>query len=111
MGEEVKWIKIRLDDLYGLGYPDMTAISILKTLLEIYNMNYEPLANESPDAGTDYYVNDKEFIDAMEEAYLHDPIDGVKKVIKEYAQKRNAVAVVELYDGYEHAWALIFEKE
>jgi hypothetical protein len=111
MSEEVKWIKISFDDLYGLGYPDETAITILKTLLEIYNMNYELLANESPDTGTDYYVNDKEFIDAMEEAYMRDPIDAVKAVIMDYAQKKNAIAVVELYDGYEHAWALIFEKE
>jgi hypothetical protein len=107
----VKWIKISLDDLYSFGHLDMTATSILKNLLEIYNAKYELLANESPDTGTDYHVNDRKFIDAMEEAYMSEyPLEAVEKVIKDYAVKRGAGAVVELFDGYEHAWALVFEK-
>jgi hypothetical protein len=34
----------------------------------------------------------------------------MRKVIMEYAIKRGAGAVVELFDGYEYAWALVFEK-
>jgi hypothetical protein len=38
------------------------------------------------------------------------PLEAMRKVIMEYAIKRGADAVVELFDGYEYAWALVFEK-
>jgi hypothetical protein len=109
--EKVKWIKINLVDIYSLGHLDVSASTILKTILELYNTKYELLMNESPDVGTEYHVDDKEFIDAIEEAYMRHPIDAVNEVIMNYAQKKNATAVVELFDGYEHAFALLYEKE
>jgi len=106
------YIKIDLSDLYGLGHVDVKASTILETILKLYNVSYELLINESSDIGIEYLTNDKEFVNVMDEAYMSEySADSMLVVIMDYARKRDASAVVELCDGYEHAWALVFEKE
>jgi hypothetical protein len=106
------YIKINLSDLYGLGHLDVKASTILETILKLYNVSYKLLINESPDIGIEYLTNDNEFVNAMNEAYMSEyPADSMLAVIMDYARKRDASAVIELYDGYEHAWALVFEEE
>jgi len=113
----VKWIKIRLDDLYSSGHLDMTDVPtilpmILKDLLKIHNAKYELLMYYSPDTGTVYYTNDEKFIRAIEKARMSPefPLEAEEVAVLEYAAERGASAVVELVKGYEWALALVFEK-
>jgi hypothetical protein len=105
----LKWIRIDFEELYSLGHIDIRACDLLQRILDAYNVKYEMLANSSPDTGVEYLTDDEDFISAFSRAY---PVAGeVDRVIEEYASMRGAEAVVELFDGYELAWALIYPKE
>jgi len=101
---EVEWIRIDLQDLYRLGHIDVVASELLKKILETYNLEYVMLVNCSPDVGCEYFVDDDEFKKAFDEAWswLEEAA-----VVGEYAKRREAKAVVLLYDGYEWAYALV----
>jgi hypothetical protein len=103
----VEWVKIDLQGLYRLGHIDITAADLLHRILDAYNLDYELLVNCSPDVGCDYFVDDEEFKEEFSEAqgWQED-----ERVIEEYAIKRKAVAVVELFDGYEWAAAVVYER-
>jgi hypothetical protein len=80
----------------------------LERILDAYNLNYEIIMNCSPDVGVEYFTNDIDFIKAFERAdgWWHEEIT----VINDYAKKRGATAIVELYDGYERAVAIILKE-
>jgi hypothetical protein len=100
-------IKIDLEGLYEIGGPEMTACSILKTLLNIYRIRHELLVNLSPDAGEEFITDDREFIERFRKA--EEP-DKIERTIAEYAEKKKGIAV-ELFDGYERCFAIAYEEE
>jgi hypothetical protein len=102
---EVKWIRLNFEELYSLGHIDITASELLGRILDAYNLDYKLLVNCSPDVGVDYFIDDREFIRKFSEAQGW---EEEEKVIEEYAVKQKAIAIVELYDGYEWAAALIY---
>ena len=100
----MEWIRIDLQDLYTIAKPKVTAAELLQRILDAYNLNYELLVNCSPDSGVEYFVDDREFRKAFNNAAGW---QEEERVVEEYAKKRGATAVVELFDGYERAYALI----
>jgi crotonobetainyl-CoA:carnitine CoA-transferase CaiB-like acyl-CoA transferase len=104
----VQWVRLDFEELYRLGHIDVRACDLLQRILDTYNIKYELLANSSPDVGVEYLTDDVEFINAFEKAEYPSEID---KVIEEYATKKGAEAVVELFDGYEIAWAVVYPSE
>jgi len=105
--KRVKWVRLDLSDLYELGHINITAAKLLERILEAYKVEYELLVNCSPDSGVEYFVGDKEFREAFNKAAGW---REEEEVVDEYARERNAVAVVELFDGYEWAYALIYSE-
>jgi len=105
MMSKIKFVKIDLSDLYEIIRPKVSAYKILKSILDQYDVNYEILLNISPDVGEEYLTNDKEFENKFSEAlYVEDAFE----VLEEYAEKKNAKAIIVLEDGYESAIALIY---
>jgi len=102
---KTKWVSIDLEDLYKLGHIKIAAARLLDEILRTYNVEYELLVNCSPDIGDEFLVDDKDFIEKFKNALGW---QEMKKVLKDYAKRRNAKAIVELFDGYESAYALIF---
>jgi hypothetical protein len=103
---EVEWIRLDFEELYRLGHINITASKLLSRILDAYNLRYTMLVNCSPDVGCEYFVDDEEFVEEFKGA------QGWKEeeeVIEDYAIKQKARAIVELYDGYEWAAALIYE--
>ena len=100
------WIEIDLSNL--IAEPKVSAAELLRRILDAYNINYQLLANCNPDACTEYYINDDEFIKALSEArnWFEEEV-----VVEEYARRRRARAAVLLYNGYEWAYALILRGE
>jgi hypothetical protein len=96
------------EELYHLGHIDVMASELLSKILETYNLKYVMLVNCSPDVGVEYFVDDREFMRKFNEAQGW---QEEERVIEEYALSRGASAVVELFDGYEWAAALIFPSE
>jgi hypothetical protein len=105
---EVKWIRLDFSDLYSLGHIDVLAAELLAQILDAYGVKYELLVNCSPDVGVTYYVYDLEFMRKFDEAQGW---QEEEKVIEEYARKKGATAIVELFDGYEWAAAIIVSGE
>lgn len=101
----VRWIRLDFDELYELGHIDVPAAELLQRILNAYNLKYQLLVNYSPDVGCDYFVDDEDFEKAFDRAHNWQEED---RLIEEYAKKKNAVAIVELFDGYEFAIALIY---
>jgi hypothetical protein len=104
----MEWIEIDLQDLYHIGHIDITAAELLQRILDAYNVEYQVLVNCSPDVGVDYYIDDEEFKEAFSKAMGW---QEERKVIEDYAIRKNAVAVVELFDGYEWSAALIYPSD
>jgi hypothetical protein len=104
----VKWIRLDFSDLYSLGHINVLAAELLESILDTYNLSYQLLVNCSPDTGVTYYVEDFDFMREFDRAQGW---QEEERVIEEYARKRNAVAVVELFDGYEWAAAIILGEE
>jgi hypothetical protein len=99
-------IRIDLRGLYELGYINMSAARVLEKLLEIYGIErYEILLDYNPDIGLELFVSDRELREKLESA---EDYKEFSSVVVEYAVRRGAVAAVELYDGYERAYALVF---
>jgi len=107
-GEAPKWVEIDLQDLYNLGHIDIMAVDLLEKILDAYNLDYEILVNCNPDIGCEYAVDDNDFMRKFSEAQGRQ--EG-RRVIEEYARKKGATAIVELFDGYETAFALIYGRE
>jgi hypothetical protein len=105
----IKWIELDFEELYSLGHIDVQACKLLERILQTYNVKYEIVVNISPDVGVEYFTNDIDFIRKFEKAegWWHEEITA----IREYAARRGARAVVELFDGYEVAYALVFGEE
>ena len=105
----VRWIKIDLQDLYSFGHLDRTAARVLEEILEIYNVsNYVVVLNLSPDAGADVLVGDEEFKRDIKAAYYPEDFD---RAVMKLAVKLGAEAIVELFDGYEIAFALLLSDD
>lgn len=108
----INMIRIELWKLYYvLGRPKKTACEMLQTLLDMYDVRYELLANLWADLPVDeeknvYLTDDKEFIERYEKALTP---DDVKKVLREYEKKRRGV-IIELLDGKEMCIAIAFPK-
>jgi hypothetical protein len=105
-------IRIELWKLYyAIGRPKKTACEMLQTLLDMYDVEYELLANlwaDLPvDEGKDVYLtDDEEFIEKYEKALTP---EKAKKVLREYEKKRRGV-IIELLDGKEMCIAIVFPK-
>ena len=97
-------VEVDLQDLHEFK-PRYPASELLRRILDAYEAEYEVLVNCSPDVGVEYYTDDDEFKKAFGEvrSWLDEAV-----VVEEYAKKRKARAVVELFDGYEWAYALVF---
>ena len=100
----VKWIRLDFSDLYKLGHIDILAAELLERILDAYNLNYQLLVNCSPDVGVAYYIEDYNFMREFDRAQGW---QEEERVIEEYARKKGATAIVELFDGYEWAAAII----
>jgi len=105
-GAPIRWIEVNLQDLYELGHIDVQAYKLLERILQTYNVKYEIVVNISPDVGAEYFVDDKDFIRKFEKAegWWHEEVAA----LVDYAKRRKAVAIVELFDGYETAFALVY---
>jgi len=103
----IKWIELDFEELYSLGHINITASKLLQQILETYNVRYEIVVNISPDVGAEYFTNDLDFIRKFEsaEGWWHEEVAA----LVDYAKRRNAVAIVELRDGYETAFALVYK--
>jgi hypothetical protein len=100
-------IMIDLQELYYCGRPDVMASTILKTLLELYNINHIVLLNVSPDVGVEILVEDEELKKIVREA---EDLNDLFERVTRYAEEIGAEGVVELFDGYERAFAVILPK-
>jgi hypothetical protein len=105
-GAPIRWIEVNLQDLYELGHIDVQAYKLLERILQTYNVQYEVIVNISPDVGAEYFVSDLDFIRKFEsaEGWWHEEVAA----LVDYAKRRKAVAIVELFDGYETAFALVY---
>lgn len=103
----VKWVTIDLEGLYTLGEgPDVVAAVVLEELLKLFRVGrYEVVYNYSPDVGGEVLVDDRKFAKDVREA---EDYEGVVEAVRRYAERVGATAVVELFDGYESAYAVVW---
>jgi len=104
---KIKFVKIDLSNLYEVIRPKVAPWRILKNIFEENDVEYEILVNISPEGGDVYLTYDKEFEDKFREALYVE--DNVFEFLKEYAEKKNAKAVVIIEDGYEISIALVYK--
>jgi len=112
-GHEIPVITINLEELYdAVGGPDSSASSILEGILKAWGVKYSLLCNSSPDVGDKYF--DEEFETLLDEYYDKEEEIGEDPYVfaaLRVAERRNADAVIELYDGYESSLALVWRGE
>jgi hypothetical protein len=108
--EEKKIIKLDLEELYdNVSVPECRASDVLEAILKAWGLKHVLLMNASPDVGDEFF--DRGFENEykkIERQIVNGEIDEEDFVTK-YAEKKGGKAVM-LYDGYEWAYAIVFEK-
>jgi len=96
---EIDVFTIDLSNIYELS-PEASATTILKKILENYKVRFKVVWGISPDVGD--IIKEKDF-----EKYI-DHRKHPLECVAEYAKDKGADAVVELRDGYELAYAVVW---
>jgi len=102
----VEHVEINLEPLYEYGV-DFKSEDMLEMILQKYEaIEYKLLCTASPDFGVIYHdSNFEEFVENCPD----DDAD-IEQCALKYAELQGYEKVIELYDGYEQAYAMVKEK-